>query len=1273
MSGQQSRVRTRALQNKSHRLVPYQWLGAGAVSLGIGAALAGGAAVAHAETGSGPASGGSSADRDSAASSPGPKATSKPPRQGSAKTGVSARVQPSRASDALGSVKSKRPVAVASKPSGGQTPTAPSAEVLAAALAATTRRDTATPSARAAAVANSPAEITREKAVADINMSVGWVPGVGTLVNGISLVSNFVDFTKAALRGDAVDMRDEIGDMALDLVGMIPVVGAPVAATIYRSTVPVNRPPRPVDDTYSVDQDTQLTGNVLTNDIDPDGGALTAAVNTAPSHGSLTLNADGSFTYTPTASYSGADSFSYTVTDTKGANAIGDVTITVKYVAPPPVVDPQHPYTVDATDPDTGKISGHFNVTHDKPFTYHVVNAPDATLGSFELNEQTGEWTFTPYPRTRVLANYFEPNSPAAVKLTFAVTATDGTAATAPIAVSEHIAGADRAALSLPANTVPVLSYVDPRTGDAYVFAYRGDLFSSPDDQSISYLAAVIHADGSSSIPSGASPVSGLVREAFTVGNTTFVVSQTGGDEFSFQTHLSILGSDGLTPLGEPIPGDFRQPLTVAGTTYLMTETGTYESGYQSHLTALRPDGVTSTTEIPGAFYGRTIVIGGTTYLVTNVGKGESSHQTQLTALGPDGVTSATSIPGSFSGRTLVVGDTTYLVTVSGSYQSGYQTQLTKLGPDGVTSTTSIPGQFYEDSSGYSVVAGDITYLVTQTGDYDSGYNTHVTGVGPDGVGPTATLSGWSWDGPTVVGGTTYLLVPTQPGAATQVVALTPDAATPVGSIPGVPSGDPIVVGDTTYVITQIGDPGDAATWQTVVTTLAPTSDGVTLFADPVPGYMWGRSPLVVGDTTYLITETWNPTVGSETHLWAIATNGLLPAATDIPGRLWSESFIVTLGDTKYLATTTSYYYAGDSINTYENTYLTGLGPDGPTPRLGPIPGYPVSAPIVVGDQTYLVLETDNPSAGYRLQLVSVTTDGLTTIGDPLPGRVNPDNAIDTIVVGDTTYLMVETSDTAGGQQTSLVKVGPGGLTAVPGTLPGHPVSAPVVVGDTTYLVTQTGEYDSAQTHFTSLDPQGVLQPAYTVSGTLAYEPLITAGDLTYVKTYSWRKRGDGGYSTDHTYFTALTPAGPVSAGLPSFYGYQTIAVGDTTYLTTTVFPDDVGAESDTTESYIVALTPHGPVQFRGAGDLSNSFVVDGTTYLISLSYPDDFDAVDDFTTSVVTLTADGPVLNDPFPEIAPGYADPIFNVGDTTYVMTTAGIWAVGVDTGDGDASLAL
>ncbi len=67
-------------------------------------------------------------------------------------------------------------------------------------------------------------------------------------------------------------------------------------------------------DEYTVDQNDTLTvaqPGVLVNDADVDGGSLTAILVSGPTNGMLTLNSNGSFTYTPNANFSGFDSFIY--------------------------------------------------------------------------------------------------------------------------------------------------------------------------------------------------------------------------------------------------------------------------------------------------------------------------------------------------------------------------------------------------------------------------------------------------------------------------------------------------------------------------------------------------------------------------------------------------------------------------------------------------------------------------------------------------------------------------------------------------------------------------------------------------------------------------------------------------------------------------------------------------------------------------------------------------------------------------------------------------
>ena len=86
-------------------------------------------------------------------------------------------------------------------------------------------------------------------------------------------------------------------------------------ATVTINIRNVNDSPVAMDDFYETDQDTSLNvpaPGVLGNDVDPDPtDNLKADLKTAPLHGSIVLNEDGSFTYIPEAGFFGTDSFVY--------------------------------------------------------------------------------------------------------------------------------------------------------------------------------------------------------------------------------------------------------------------------------------------------------------------------------------------------------------------------------------------------------------------------------------------------------------------------------------------------------------------------------------------------------------------------------------------------------------------------------------------------------------------------------------------------------------------------------------------------------------------------------------------------------------------------------------------------------------------------------------------------------------------------------------------------------------------------------------------------
>ena len=103
-----------------------------------------------------------------------------------------------------------------------------------------------------------------------------------------------------------------------------------------------NTPPVADVDAYTVAEDTPLNVNVnegvLKNDTDADGDSLNAALVSGPAHGTLNLNADGSFHYLPEADYYGKDSFTYVANDGTDDSEPVAVDITVTPVNDKPIV-----------------------------------------------------------------------------------------------------------------------------------------------------------------------------------------------------------------------------------------------------------------------------------------------------------------------------------------------------------------------------------------------------------------------------------------------------------------------------------------------------------------------------------------------------------------------------------------------------------------------------------------------------------------------------------------------------------------------------------------------------------------------------------------------------------------------------------------------------------------------------------------------------------------------------------------------------------------------
>src|SRR5262249_11914186 len=131
------------------------------------------------------------------------------------------------------------------------------------------------------------------------------------------------------------------------------------------------------------------------NDTDVEGDALSAVLVSGPAHGTLALNADGSFTYTPAANYNGADSFTYKANDGALDSNVATVAITVNAVNDAPVAA-NDSYDTDAdTAPllDALGIFGNDADVEGDALTAVLVSGP--THGTLALNAN-GSFTYTP-------------------------------------------------------------------------------------------------------------------------------------------------------------------------------------------------------------------------------------------------------------------------------------------------------------------------------------------------------------------------------------------------------------------------------------------------------------------------------------------------------------------------------------------------------------------------------------------------------------------------------------------------------------------------------------------------------------------------------------------------------------------------------------------------------------------------------------------------------------------------------------------------------------
>jgi uncharacterized delta-60 repeat protein len=174
--------------------------------------------------------------------------------------------------------------------------------------------------------------------------------------------------------------------------------------TVFLFVNPTNDPPVSANDFYTLDEDHVLsiaaTNGVLANDTDPEFNALTAVLVSGPAHGTLTLNANGSFTYTPNGNYSGSDCFTYKANDGTADGNVATVTLDIRAVNDPPF-GTFHEYSTfedtPLTLPAPGLLQGAIDVDGDAMTALILPTDVQAEHGTVVVNPD-GSFTYTPNP-----------------------------------------------------------------------------------------------------------------------------------------------------------------------------------------------------------------------------------------------------------------------------------------------------------------------------------------------------------------------------------------------------------------------------------------------------------------------------------------------------------------------------------------------------------------------------------------------------------------------------------------------------------------------------------------------------------------------------------------------------------------------------------------------------------------------------------------------------------------------------------------------------------
>ena len=152
----------------------------------------------------------------------------------------------------------------------------------------------------------------------------------------------------------------------------------------------VNDAPVAQNGSASSNEDTPIGGTLVATDVE--SPALTYTLGAQALHGTVVVNSDGSYTYTPNPNFNGTDSFTFTASDGTAGSNTATVTLTVAAVNDAPVAQ-----NGSASGNEDTPITGTLIATDVESLTLTYALAAQALHGTVVVNSD-GTYTYTPNP-----------------------------------------------------------------------------------------------------------------------------------------------------------------------------------------------------------------------------------------------------------------------------------------------------------------------------------------------------------------------------------------------------------------------------------------------------------------------------------------------------------------------------------------------------------------------------------------------------------------------------------------------------------------------------------------------------------------------------------------------------------------------------------------------------------------------------------------------------------------------------------------------------------